>query len=229
MSVPVAITLYMHPASITSRPVRLFLAEKKIAVVERVIDIVIGEHYRDEFTAINPNRLVPVLEDGAFRLTESSAILKYLASRFDAPEYPVQLEQRAKVDEAMDWFLTQLYRDFAYDFIYPQVFPHLRRGTDEHQQGTIAWGKEKATFWFEVLDRHMLGPNEHVANNRLSIADYLGGCIVAAGDLIGCRFEAYPNVRRWLHRIKSLPSWAGASNVMCRFAEQMQGTTFVTL
>lgn len=224
-----AITLYMHPASITSRPVRLFVAEKRIAVVERVIDIVIGEHYRDEFTSINPNRLVPVLEDGAFRMTECSAILKYLASRFDAPEYPVQLEQRAKVDEAMDWFLTQLYRDFVYDFIYPQVFPHLRRPNDEHQRGTIAWGREKATFWFEVLDGHMLGANEFVANNRISIADYLGGCVVAAGDLIGCTLDAYPNVRRWMGRIKGLPSWPSVSNVLCRFVEQLNGTKFVTL
>jgi len=40
-----------------------------------------GEHYQPEYVAINPNRMVPVLEDGDFRLTESSAILKYLAEK----------------------------------------------------------------------------------------------------------------------------------------------------
>ena len=35
---------------------------------------------------MNPNKLVPMLEDGDFRLTESSTILKYLASKFDLPE-----------------------------------------------------------------------------------------------------------------------------------------------
>ncbi|MDQ3369791.1 MAG: glutathione S-transferase family protein [Myxococcota bacterium] len=224
-----ALTLYMHPASITSRPVRLFIAEKRIDVVERVIDIVTGEHYKDEYLAINPNRQVPTLEDGAFRLTECSTILKYLAARFDAPEYPRALEARAKVDEAMDWFNCQLYRDFAYEFIYPQVFPHLRRPTETDQHLTIMRGKEKASFWFEVLERHLLGPRDFVANNQLSIADYLGGCIVAAGDMIGCTLEAYPNVRRWMGRIKGLESWPRVSDVMCRFAEQLQGTKFVTL
>jgi glutathione S-transferase len=225
----VSLTLYVYPASITSRPVRLFVAEKKIAVIERIVDIVTGAHYRDEYTSINASRLVPTLEDGAFRLTESSAILKYLAARFEAPEYPRALEARAKVDEAMDWFNTQLCKDFLHDFIYPQVFPHHRRPTAEHQAATIARAREKAMFWFDVLDRRILGARDFVANEQLSIADYLGGCFVAAGDMIGCHYDAYPNVRRWLDRIKSLPSWPAVSAEMCRFAAQMKGSEFVTL
>jgi glutathione S-transferase len=62
--------LYMHPVSMTSRPVRLFIAESGIDVDEQVVDLMAGEHYEEPFSAINPNRLVPVLEDGDFRLTE---------------------------------------------------------------------------------------------------------------------------------------------------------------
>ena len=69
--------LYMHPVSMTSRPVRLFIAENGIKVDEQVVDLMTGEHYKEPFVAVNPNRMVPVLEDGDFRLTESSAILKY--------------------------------------------------------------------------------------------------------------------------------------------------------
>jgi len=45
-----------------------------------------GEQYQPAFTTINPNSAVPVLEDGTFRLTECSAILKYLADLIDSPE-----------------------------------------------------------------------------------------------------------------------------------------------
>ena len=224
-----AMTLYMHPASTASRPVCLFIAEKKLPVTEQLVDLMKGEQHGAAFTAINPSCLVPVLEDGDFRLTESSAILKYLASRFDAPEYPRDLKQRAKVDEAMDWFNTQFYRDFGYGLLYPQLFPHHKRPTDELTRGTIDWGRNKSLTWLEVLDRHVLGQNEYVANNRISIADYFGACLVTAGEMIGCRFEGYPNVQRWLGHVKGLPSWDKVNEVMYGFAGSLKGQAFQTV
>ena len=150
-------TLYMNPVSTACRPVSLFIAEKNLPVTEQFVDLMKGEHHGAEFIAKNPCCLVPVLEEGDFRMAESSAILKYLANRFDAPEYPKDARQRAKVDEAMDWFNTQFYRDFGYGLVYPQVFPHHKRPTEEQQQGTIDWGKNKAKTWLEILDRNMLG------------------------------------------------------------------------
>ena len=218
--------LYMHPASTASRPVRLFIAEKKIPMTEQIVDLTTGEHYKDEYTAINPSRMVPTLEDGDLRLTESSAILKYLASKFEAPEYPTDLKKRARVDEAMDWFNTQFYRDFGYGLLYPQIFPHHKRPSEEAQAGTIAWGKNKAKTWFSVLDKNILGERQYVANDAMSIADYFGGCIVTAGELIGCTYEEYPNVRRWLGNLKKLGSWATINEVMYGFAGSLKGQKF---
>ena len=67
--------LYMHPVSMTSRPVRLFIAENGIDVEEVVVDLMKGEHVQPAFTAINPCQLEPLLEDGDMRLTESARIL----------------------------------------------------------------------------------------------------------------------------------------------------------
>src|SRR5512132_4344908 len=136
--------LYMHPVSMTSRPVRLFIAESGIDVDEQLVDLFTGEHYKEPFASMNPNRMVPVLEDGDFRLTESSAILKYLADKIDSPAYPKDLRKRARVNERMDWFNTGFYRDFSYGMLYPQIFPFMRRPDDNVQAGTVAWGKDKA-------------------------------------------------------------------------------------
>jgi glutathione S-transferase len=220
------IKLYMHPASTASRPVRLFIADKKIPVEEQVVDITTGEHYKDEYSGINPSRLVPALEDDGLRMTESSAILKYLAAKFEAPEYPRDLKKRAKVDEAMDWFNTQFYRDFGYGMLYPQLFPHHKRPTDAHQQGTIAWGKERTKVWLGVLDKHFLGKNDYIANNELSIADYFGGCIVTAGELIGCTYDGFPNVQRWLGNVKKLPNWGPVNEVLYGFAASLKDKKF---
>ena len=58
--------LYMHPVSTTSRPVMMFIAENGIDVDMQTVDLMSGEHMNAAYAAINPNQLVPVLEDGDF-------------------------------------------------------------------------------------------------------------------------------------------------------------------
>jgi glutathione S-transferase len=125
------VKLYMHPVSTASRPVRLFIAENSIQCEEEVVDILQGAHYQEPYASLNPSRMVPMLEDGDLRLTESSAILKYLADKYDLPSYPKDIKKRAKVNEVMDWLNTQFYRDFGYGLVYPQIFPHHQRRSDE--------------------------------------------------------------------------------------------------
>ena len=158
--------LYYHPASTTSRPVMLFAAENGVALDMQVVDLFTGEHYKPPYEAINPNHLVPVLEDGDFRLTESSAILKYLADKIGSPLYPKDLQQRARVNERMDWINTQLCRDLAYGLVYPQIFPIHKRRSDEAQEATLQWGKERAQGWMKVLNDHILGAGQRLPVRR---------------------------------------------------------------
>lgn len=200
--------LHMHPVSMTSRPIRLFCAENGIDLEEIVIDILQGEHMRPPYSDFNPNKLVPVLEDGDMVLTESSAILKYLADKIDSPAYPKDLKARAKVNEAMDWINTNFYRDYGYGWIYPQVFPNHKRPDDTVQAATIAWGKERALGWLQILNDHMIGPDRaYLCGNEITIADYFGICILTLGEVIRIDFSGFPNIARWLANMKSLKSW----------------------
>lgn len=222
--------LYMHPVSTVSRPVRLLIAEKGLKVEEQVVDLMTGEHHGPSYSAVNPNKQVPCLEDGDFRMSESAAILRYLGSKFDLPEYPKDLKQRAKVDEMLDWFNTGFYRDVGYGLLYPQIFPHHKRRSDEAQGSTVAWGKEKAKSWLAILDKDVLGAkNDYVANNTVSIADYFGVCLLTAGELIGCQFNDYPNVKRWVGKMSALTSWAKTNEVMYGFAGSLKGQKFETV
>jgi len=200
--------IYYHPASTTSRPVMLFAAENGIDAQFQVVDLFTGEHYKPPFEAVNPNHLVPVLEDGDFRLTESSSILKYLADKINSPAYPKDLKQRARVNERMDWINTQMCRDLAYGFIYPQIFPHHKRPTNEVQSGTLAWAKERANGWLKVLDEHIIGPNNaYLCGSQVTIADYFAVSFVALGEIVRSDYSAYPNVTRWMGNMKRLKNW----------------------
>src|SRR5258706_734867 len=170
--------LYYHPVSTTSRPIVLFAAESDIKLDYQVVDLFTGEQYQPEYSAVNPSHQVPVLEDGDFRLTESSAILKYLAEKTRSPAYPLDLRKRARVNERMDWLNTGFYRDFSYGFLYPQIFPFMKRPDDKVQAGTVAWGKDKGLGGPKVLDESPIGARSAVLCGAWStISQYMGASI----------------------------------------------------
>lgn len=219
--------LYYHPVSTTSRPIMLFAAESGAKIDMELVDLMTGAHLKDEYARINPNRLVPVLEDGDFRLTESSAILKYLADKLNSPAYPKDLKQRARVNEMMDWLNSNLYRDLGYGLIYPQIFPHHKRPADAVQSGTLDWAKEKTRAWLQILDRDLIGPNKKfLCGDQVSIADYFGAPMVTLGEAIHCDFSAYPNISRWLANMKKLPNWSKVNEVFYGMVGQMKDMPF---
>jgi glutathione S-transferase len=222
--------LYMHPVSMTSRPVRLFIAEKGLKVDEEVVDLFTGAHLQPPYAAINPNKMVPMIDDDGFRLTESSAILKYLAEKNNLPEYPKDLKARAKVNEAMDWFNTNFYRDYAYGMAYPQLFPHHKRRSDEAHAATLEWGKENAKKWLQILNDHWLGQGKpYLAGDQITIADYFAVGLLTLGELIRCDFSPYPNITRWLDNMKKLKTWNAVNEHFYGLQGQLKEQQFVAV
>jgi glutathione S-transferase len=222
-----AMKLYMHPISMTSRPVRLFLADNKIDCEEEVVDLMKGAHHQEPYASLNPNRLVPMLVDGDFKLTESSAILKYLADKVGSSAYPKDLKQRAKVNEVMDWINSNFYRDWGYGLAYPQLFPHHKRRSDEAHAGAIEWGQKNSQNWLKLLNDYRIGPKQYLCGDQATIADYFGPGIVTLGELIGCDFTPYPNIQRWLGNIKKLPSWTSVNQEFYGLREMVKAQNFV--
>jgi glutathione S-transferase len=221
--------LYYHPVSTTSRSILMFAADSGAPLDYQVVDLFTGEHMKDEYAKINPNRLVPVLEDGDFRLTESSAILKYLADKVNSPSYPKDLQKRARVNERMDWLNSNLYKDFGYGLIYPQIFPHHKRPGEDLQTGTLAWGKDRTKSWLTILDKNMIGNSAYLCGDQITIADYFGAPMLTLGEVIGCNYAPYRNVTRWLNNMKGLRNWKKVNETFYGLVESVKATPFQAL
>lgn len=222
--------LYTYPASPVCRPIAMFIADHGMEVEEQVVDLMAGEQYQPAYAAINPNNAVPVLEDGSFRLTESSAILKYLADLADSPTYPKPLQARARVNSAMDWVNTGLYRTLGYGLCYPQVLPHVKLSDPTAQSLTLAAGQAGARKRLGVMNDHMLGSeNSWLCGDRLTIADYFASGILSLGELTGCDFGPWPNVARWYEQIRNLPNWQGSNAALYAWADAIKGSDYVRL
>jgi len=224
------VKLYMHPVSNTSRPVLMFIKDNNLPVEEEVVDLMTGAHHQEPYISINPNRQVPTLIDGDLTLGESSTILKYLAEKFDLAAYPKDLRKRAKVNEMMDWFNTHFYHDYGYGVVYPQIYPHHKRPSDEVQKGTIAWAKELTKKWLTVLNDNILGTkNKYVTGDQITIADYFGASLLTCGDPIRTDFSAYPNVVAWLKRMEATANWKKVNEAMYGFRDYLKEQQFETI
>ena len=199
--------LYYHPVSTTSRAVLLLAADDGIALDHEVVDLFTGAHLQPAFTGVNPSQQVPVLEDGDFRLSESSAILKYLAEKTGSAAYPRDLQERARINEVMDWFNTGLSRDLGYGLVYPQVLPNHKREDAAVQEAHLAWGREKARRWLGILDKNIIGTHTYVCGNELSIADYFGISLLTLGEVAHLDYAEWKNLSRWIATMKARPTW----------------------
>lgn len=200
--------LYYDPISTTSRPIVMFAAEHRLPLKMVEISLLQGEQRSEAFLEINPNGCVPVLVDGSFTLTESSAILKYLAEIAASPAYPADLRHRARVNAAMDWFSTNFHSALGHGLAYPTLFPDLYPYSPSALAEVRASGAAGTARWFKVLNDHMIGDAcNYVAGADLTLADYLGASQAMLAEAVGFELSPYPNVLRWLDAMKSRSSW----------------------
>src|SRR5690348_14446419 len=98
--------LYCNPASPNSRRPRMVAHMLDLHVEEKVLDFAQGEHRKAEFLKVNPNGMVPALEDGGFTLWESCAIMQYLCSQKPGNTLWPETDAKARADISRWQFWT---------------------------------------------------------------------------------------------------------------------------
>jgi glutathione S-transferase len=95
--------LYDNPASSNALKVRFLLSELDLEYDRHEVPMV--RPRPDEYVAVNPFTGIPTLDDDGFVLTESNAILRYLALRVEREDlYPTEKRGHARVNELLDRF-----------------------------------------------------------------------------------------------------------------------------
>ena len=133
---------YFDPISTTCRGIVLFAAENGLALEPAHVSLMAGENLAEPFLAVNPNGAVPVLEDGDLRLTESAAILRYLADKAGSPAWPTDPKARADVDAMMCWGQTNFYFYYGYLQCYPQLLGYTAYENPASQADVLRKGAE---------------------------------------------------------------------------------------
>lgn len=124
-----------------------------------------------EYLRLNPNRLIPTIEDGDFVLWESNSIVRYLAAKHDPGGlYPDDLPSRADAERWMDWQLSVMNPPFVTLFL-----GLVRTPPEKRNKAAIDDAIRRVAEAWVLLDAHLEG-RSHPAGERLTIADIaIGG------------------------------------------------------
>lgn len=168
----------------------------------------------DEFRAMNPNRTVPVLQDGEEEpLWESAAILRYLATRYGtAPFWPEDIPARAQVDKWAEWAKVNINSAFTVPIFWKVVrTPEAERDWPAIRAAVAAL-EGKLTI---AEDR--LGQVAHLAGDDFTLADVQFGHVLYRYYEIEIERGTFPNVRRYYEALQERPAYR--EHVMVSYAD----------
>lgn len=157
---------------------------------------------------VNEMGEAPMLEDGARRLTQSGAILTYLANKHGRYEGATEDEKY----EVLRWLLfdNHKFTSFLATYRFLKAF-----GPTAPDPAVMAWLLGRMNAAFSIVDKH-LASREFMVGKAATIADFsLCGYLFYPVEESGYEVvERFPHIAAWLTRMRAIPGWASPYDIL---------------
>jgi glutathione S-transferase len=154
-----------------------------------------------DYMKMNPNSLVPTIDDDGFVLWESHSIVRYLCAKHGAGTlWPADLQERADAERWMDWA-------FSFQSAMRNVFWGLIRTPPEKRDAmAIEEGRKKSAQLLAVPER-TLSQRPYLGGAGFTMADIPLGCEVQRWMRVPIERPPYPAVQAWFDRLCARPAF----------------------
>ena len=167
-----------------------------------------GEHgvvNTPQYRALNPNGLVPTIEDGAFVMWESNAIVRYLCARHSQGRlWPEDLKVRGEADMWMDWQNTVFWPAFR-----PLFWNLVRTPMDQRDPGAMKESLDRSGEVLGYLDAHLRN-RAYIAGDDLTMGDIPIGCGIWRWFGLQIERPELPHLKRWFDLLRQRPAYQNA-------------------
>ncbi|CAO2608441.1 Glutathione S-transferase theta-2 [Lemmus lemmus] len=195
--------LYLDLLSQPCRAVYIFAKKNCIPFQLRTVDLLKGQHVSKQFLQLNCQRKVPVLKDGNFVLTESSAILMYLSSKYQVADhwYPADLKARARVHEYLGWHADNIRGIFGVPLWTKVLGPLIGAQIPEEK---VERNRKNMLDSLQRLEEKFFGDGTFLTGHQVTLTDLM--CLeelmqpVALGYNL---FEGRPQLTAWRARVEA--------------------------
>jgi glutathione S-transferase len=179
------------------------IGEMKLAHQRIDVGGAFGKNNEAPYLAMNPNGLVPTLEEeDGFTLWESNSIVRYLAAKHDNRTLePADLKTRGRAQQWMDWQLSVIG-----PAITPVFWGLIRTPPEKRDHAAIDAGKVKTIAAAKMLD-DQLGKTSYLAGDAFSYGDIPVGIMIYRFVQLIPERPPMPNLDRWYAAISSRPAF----------------------
>jgi len=223
MSLKVYVDLMSQPA----RSIIIFCRAAGIQHQQMGVRITAGDTKTEEYRKMNPLCKVPVLKDGDFVLTESVAMMRYLAREKEVADhwYPRDSRAQARVDEYLEWQHLGTRATCAGYFIERWLKPMMTKKVDEKKVAGALKAMETClgeleTVWLAGGEKRFL------AGDTISIADILAATELEQPSMAGYDVtEGREVLGAYLARVRAelSPHYEEVSEVVYRMRDKFGG------
>jgi glutathione S-transferase len=161
-----------------------------------------GKNREPAYLAMNPNGLVPTLEEDGFLLWESNSIVRYLAAKYGVGTLePADMQARARASSWMDRQLT-----VAAPAITPVFWGLIRTPPEKRDHAAIEAGKVKTMAAMQMLDAQ-LAKSAFVAGDTLSMGDIPVAVMTYRFRRLMPERSGLDHLERWFTAIEQRPAF----------------------
>jgi glutathione S-transferase len=166
------------------------------------IDMAGAFGFTPEYLAMNPNKVVPTIDDDGFILWESNVIVRYLAAKHGhGTLYPADLKERAEADRWMDWQQTTLWAAMR-----PLFFGYVRTPEEQRDHAALAAAQRQSEHVLAIFDRY-LADRAFVAGTRFTMGDIPAGIAIYRWFALPLERPDFPHVARWYRSLTERPGY----------------------
>ena len=173
------------------------------AEVERIdIGGKYGGNDTPEYLGLNPNGLVPTMEDGEVALWESNTIVRYLAeTRGSPPWFATDPAGRGLASQWMDWYLTRMHPPMTVIFM-----GQVRTAPEDRDREAEKKAAEQAGQMWRLVEAQ-LEKHDFITGDEPTIGDIPIGCSVNRWYLLDVDRPALPGLEAYYERLKERPAY----------------------
>jgi glutathione S-transferase len=162
-----------------------------------------GVNNTPEYLAMNPNGLVPTIQDDGLILWESHAIVRHLSRKHGRGTlWPTDEKASADADRWMEWYSTTLWNNLR-----PVFWNLVRVEPDKRDMKLVEESRKKMADNLKMVEAN-LGDRPYMTGNAFTMGDIPMGVALHRWFLLPIERPEYPRVAAYYQRLKQRPAFA---------------------